>query len=373
MSETRFDRIKAFFAEPLQEADAIIVTDPNNVFYTSDIWIPTLRVVPERLAIPMFMATGDPAFVVANIAASSAKGQSKWIADFPTYVEFKTSPMETVAEVLKARGLKHRRILIEKGHLSTHYSEQLQRLLPGVKLDDATPILARARMIKSEEEIGLLQTRIQLTEKAIVDAYKAAKVGDTEQHLAGAVMQNVLNAGFDVVDALTLVRGRADALNVKPSQARLTRGDMVRIDVIAVMNGWRSDIHRTAIVGQPNAKQKECWKKNRDVHYATIDKMRVGATPADVYRFCLKEYEKVGLTFDMPHIGHGFGIALHEDPMLSPFHTQPFEPGMVFMLEPMGLHPDVGGFCIEDQILITENGPKVLSTAIDTAEMIVIE
>jgi Xaa-Pro aminopeptidase len=162
-------------------------------------------------------------------------------------------------------------------------------------------------------------------------------------------------------------------LNVKPSDAKLQYGDMLRIDFGGIMKGWRSDIHRTAVAGKPSTKQVDGWKKNREVHYKTIETMQPGSVVADTYHFCLNEYKKYGMTCSMPHIGHGFGVAQHENPMLSPFFKDLYEPGMVFMLEPMGVDPDVGGFCIEDMILITEKGPKVLSDAVGTEEMIIIE
>jgi len=75
----------------------------------------------------------------------------------------------------------------------------------------------------------------------------------------------------------------------------------------------------------------------------------------------------------MPFICHSLGVGQHEFPVMTPFAQEHYEPGMVFMLEPMGIDPKVGGFSIEDMILITEGGPKLLSDAVGTEEMIVID
>jgi len=176
-----------------------------------------------------------------------------------------------------------------------------------------------------------------------------------------------------MVSFLTLTRGRADTLCVKPSEAKLERGDMLRINFAGIMKGWHSDIHRTAVVGKPSVKQMDYWKKNREVHYKTIETMQPGNIVADTYTFCINEYPKHGMHCDMPHIGHGFGVAQHERPMISPFFRDVYEPGMIFMLEPMGIAEDVGVFSIEDMILITEKGPKLLSDEVSTEGMIIIE
>jgi len=75
----------------------------------------------------------------------------------------------------------------------------------------------------------------------------------------------------------------------------------------------------------------------------------------------------------MPFIGHSFGVGQHELPVLTPFAMEHYEPGMIFMLEPMGIDPRVGGFSIEDMILITDAEPRVLSDAVGSEEMMVID
>jgi Xaa-Pro aminopeptidase len=120
-------------------------------------------------------------------------------------------------------------------------------------------------------------------------------------------------------------------------------------------------------------KQADAWKRNRDVHYLCIDSMRPGAPVRDTYHLCLREYEKREMACDMPFIGHSLGVGQHEFPVMTPFAPETYEPGMIFMLEPMGVDAAVGGFSIEDMILIEETGPRVLSDAITTEDMIVID
>lgn len=357
----------------LQEADALVISEPQNVFLTSDVVPATLRLLPERLLMPVFHANGDPFWVIANITEKAFREQSKFIRDFVVYTEYKTSPTVALAAALRERGFAHKRILIEKNYLPAFFYEELQRELPDVTIDDATPHLHRIRMIKTPEEHVELRHRCNLTLQAISECYRDTRIGDTELEIKSRVLNNFFGKGFDTIEFLTLARGRGDLLNGKPSDARLEKGDMLRIDMGGTMAGWRSDIHRTAVAGKASPEQADAWKRNRDVHYQAIGSMQPGAPVQETYHLCQREYEKRGMHCDMPFIGHSLGVGQHEFPVMTPFASEVYEPGMIFMLEPMGVDPRVGGFSIEDMILITENGPKVLSDAIGTEEMIVID
>jgi Xaa-Pro aminopeptidase len=357
----------------LEEADALIVSEPQNVFLTSDLVPATLRLLPERLLMPVFHAAGEPFWVIADITEKAFRTQSAFIRQFVVYTEYKTSPIAALAGALHDRGFRHRRILIEKNHLPAGYYEELQGLLPGIAIDDATAHLHRMRMLKTADEHAELKRLCNLTLEVLHETYRETRIGDTEAQIQSRVLSKFFGKGFDTLEFITLARGRGDILNGKPTAARLAKGDMLRIDMGGTMRGWRSDIHRTAVAGKPSPEQAEVWKRNRDVHYCCIESMRPGMPVRDTYQLCQREYEKRGMYCDMPFIGHSFGVGQHELPVLTPFASERYEPGMIFMLEPMGIDPRVGGFSIEDMVLITEDGPRVLSDAVGTEEMIVIE
>lgn len=357
----------------LEEADALVVSEPQNVFLVSDVVPATLRLLPERLLMPVFHAASDPFWVVADITEKAFRAQSGFIQQFVVYTEYKTSPIAALADALRDRGFKHKRILIEKNHLPTAYFEELQRELPDIVLADATAHLHRMRMLKTSDEHVELQRLCNLTLHAIEECYRETKIGDTELEIQGRVLGKFFGKGFDTLEFITLARGRGDILNGKPTAARLAKGDMLRIDMGGTLAGWRSDIHRTAVAGKPGRDQIDAWKRNREVHYRCIDSMRPGELVRETFHLCQHEYEKRGMFCNMPFIGHSFGVGQHELPMLTPFASERYEPGMIFMLEPMGIDPRVGGFSIEDMILITDGAPRVLSDAVGSGEMIVID
>lgn len=359
--------------ELLGEADALVVSEPNNVFLTSGVVPATLRLLPERLLMPVFHMHGPPFWIIADITENAFRDSSEHIKEFVVYKEYRDSPIEALVKALGERGFSHNRILVEKNHLMAVYYEELKSKLPNAEIVDATPYMNKMRMIKSVADVAALKKRANLTLEALHACYAETSIGDTETDIRSRVISEFLGKGFESLEFLTMTRGRADALNMKPTAARLQKGDMLRIDIGGVMDGWRSDIHRTAIAGKPNARQADCWKKNREVHFSAIETLQPGEPICNTYFRCIEEYEKHGMRCNMPFVGHSIGVGQHELPVITPFEESVYEPGMTFMIEPLGVDPDVGGFSIEDLVVVTDKGPEILSDAFGTEEMFVID
>ena len=87
-----------------------------------------------------------------------------------------------------------------------------------------------------------------------------------------------------------------------------------------------------------------------------------GARCCDLFSWCRDEFQRLGLAFTMPHIGHSMGVDLHEHPILNPQTTDELVPGMIVNVEPIALdRPDGAGYHIEDLVLVTEGEPEVLT------------
>jgi len=276
----------------LEEADALVISEPQNVFLTSDVVPATLRLLPERLLMPVFHADSDPFWVIADITEKAFRTQSAFIQRFVVHTEYKTSPIAALAGALRERGFRHNRILVENNHLPATYFEELRRELPGIAISDATPRLHRMRMLKTADEHLELQRLCNLTLQALYECYRETRIGDTEIDIQARVLSKFLGKGFDTLEFITLARGRGDILNGKPTTARLAKGDMLRIDMGGTMRGWRSDIHRTAVAGKPTTQQLDAWKRNRDVHYRCIDSMRPGLPVRQTYHLCQRSTRK---------------------------------------------------------------------------------
>ena len=355
-------------------AEALIGTSPENVYYSSRANIHTMHTIRPRYGIVLFPKNDSPAFVVCRVEERLAKTQS-WIKDIRLYQEFDASPFEVLAEAMNDRKINSGKVLIDKSYICLHYFEELQNLFPNIVFEDGSYIFERLRMIKADEEIDLLQKGAIATEKAILSAYALAKPNDIEKYVSDAIISNLLHAGADLLASMTWACGREMTLmnHTKAGSKPILPGDIIRVDVGGWFKGYRSDLVRMAVVGKPSPKQDKVYKDLIDVQRKLIERLTVGTRCCDIYNYGISLWEKAGYDFK-PHLfGHGVGTECHEFPILSSWEEEPLQPGMVIYVEPFLPVEDVGGYHIEDLILVTEKGPKLLSTATSTDEMYVIQ
>lgn len=369
--KAKIQRMQRMIAESLteQKADAVVVMSPENVFYASEIFIVSHRWVPQRLVMVVFHQHAAPTHLICNIHEGFVRSEEGWIKDIRSYTEYVTSPIQLLCDVLEEKGLSHQKVLVEKQHLTAIYDQELRETLPDCEFDDCGPLMDAIRQIKTPEEITILKENARLLERALLEAYKATKPGDTEKEVAVRAISNLVAVGYDTVDILTLCSGKTIFTNTKPGNYRLQEGDMLRIDLIGTRLGYRGDLFRQAILGQPTIIQADAYHRHLEALNYIIEQTVVGARPCDLYQACITKFSEMGLSMDLPHIGHGIGVGLHEYPSISPLDKKPILAGMVLNIEPIGVDARIGGFGQELTVQVTKKGPLVLSDYTDISTM----
>lgn len=149
-------------------------------------------------------------------------------------------------------------------------------------------------------------------------------------------------------------------------------GDVLT-DFGATWDGFSSDMVRMGIVGKAAPQQLDEYRRYREAYVTTIACLRPGVTAADVFRFCAQSFEQSGIALTAPHIGHSVSRGGgYDNPLLHPFNQQPLEAGMLIALEPTFRASDDRRYHIEDLILITGDGRRVLTDWQSTTDMIAI-
>jgi Xaa-Pro dipeptidase len=354
--------------------DAVIANSLPNVFYTSGALIFTQVEIPDRLALTVLPRTGNEVLIVCNLEESLSREET-WIQDVRSYVEFAQSPISLLADVLKEKGLSASRIGIEKTRLSAACYEELAESLPRARFEPCDGLFRAVRSIKTRGEIERFGQAALATEQAIVDAFREAKAGQTERHLLKLIVDNVWRLGASRISFSVLgVGDQSWHAHATARDRGLEEGDLIRVDFGAAFGGYGSDVARTAVVGRASAEQLATYRKHRKVQREAIDFMRPGVRACDVYEHCAQAYADLGMELTLPHVGHGCGLELHEAPMLEPRNTQELRPNMLLCIEPAVLSQELGGYAVEDLILIKEEGSaEILTTYADTEEMFVIQ
>jgi Xaa-Pro aminopeptidase len=353
--------------------DVVVASSLNNVFYTSGALIETQQRIPLRLALVVWPKKGNPTLIVGDIEETLARRESH-LEDVRVFIEFRQSPIEALAEVLEMKGLSTAHVGIEEDHLVARYFRELKTRLPQCTFSRADQFFDDARKVKTEDEVEWMAAAARTTEQAIYDAYRTSSPGATEKEIAFRVIERLLHAGADSMRFMVLGAGENSIhAHHTPSNRPVLVGDTIRLDCGAYFHGYASDIARMAFVLKPSPKQLDLYHRIHDIHEETIRAVRPGVRAGDIYRVAANAFEKRGLTLKTPHVGHGFGIGgSHEEPILHPFNEEILQSGFALSIEPICMDPQLGGYHIEDLLLVTEDGPRKLSTATDPSEPFII-
>jgi len=367
---SRIHAVKALL--DVQKLDALVCMTPENFTYVSDVYISTMKTIPQRQSFAIIPRTGDAAVVLCSIDRAQAAAES-WIKDILGYTEFVHNPIDALIATLEAKGLKQATIGIDLDYLPATSFQHLTAALPGLRLVNTGPAIAAMRAIKSTEEIAILENAAKATHRAVFDAMAASRIGETELTMSNRIANGINSNGalgtlfvyFGSGERSALVHGYAGERVVGESE-------LIRFDVGGTFGAWSSDFARNYSSGKPTSTQREVHCGLCEAQEATIGMMRPGVPAEDVYFRCREELERRGLPCFLPHIGHSFGLELHEAPMMRPGDKTPLAPGMVINIEPMTFDPDRCCYHTEDLVVITETGSRLLTLGLAPKELPVI-
>jgi Xaa-Pro aminopeptidase len=354
------------------QLDVILGASIENFFYITDCYLMSHIMLPDRLGIALAPRQGNAAAVVCEAEVVQTR-QDSWIEDIRTYVEFAKTPMQAVAKWLTEHDLAAGRVGIEKGFLAAGHAEELAGLLPRATILAADAVFQHARSIKTPEEIERMHEAARATERAILDAFRAARPGHTEKSVSDHIFEGLIADGA-TSPWVVLGSGDRTAINHPYAGAKkLTPGETLRVDVGGCFAGYQSDIGRTAVIGEPSAEQASVYERVLAAGRETIAALRPGIRACDIYAAGVQALQSRGFAVGIQAIGHSFGTGLHDYPMLRAGEEGVLEPGMILAIEPAARDSRGWIYHIEDTIHLTETGPAVLTTLMEKESIFIIE
>lgn len=347
--------------------DAIIAVSPENVTYVSGFVVPSQSLMRWRHACCVVTAEGRISMIAIDMEATTVKAHAG-IDDLRIYREFTDDPMCALAETLKDLGLDSGKVGIEMEFLPARDFATLGRKVPNVTWVAADAIFNKARQIKTAHELALLRSLSKLTDKAIGDTLRQAKVGMSEMELAGHLLKALFSGGAESYKLMIIASGeRSQFPNVGPTERKLKAGDLIRMEIFGQKNGYLAGICRTAVVGEATPEQYKIWANLIECKYLVMDLIKPGASCPEIYRKFLEKFS--GLGFEpISFVAHGIGLHLHEEPYMGRYGNETVEAGMVGAFEPLVYIPGRFGMQNKDMFCVSERGCELLSdyTATDT-------
>jgi Xaa-Pro aminopeptidase len=228
-------------------------------------------------------------------------------------------------------------------------------------VDGYQSILMRAKEIKTQDEIACLKIANAITEAAMDKAIEFLRPGVRECEVLAVAWHTMTAMGSEWTQCSNIVAsGPATAPYRRFTSDRIIRnGDPVIIDIGAGYNGYWGDLTRTWICGtvKPTAEMKEWHQKCYDALFNAGGAIKPGATNADVFA--------QADPYVLDSLGHGSGVNPWEAPYFSPASKDSpvvLKPGMAFNLEPYAGKPGVGGFRLENDHIVTDDGVDIYTT-----------
>jgi Xaa-Pro dipeptidase len=351
--------------------DALLVTTGDNLKYVSG--YPSPARSGPRPFLFLLPLSGEPVFLVHAGREGEARRFS-WAADIRTYYKLSHAPVDQLADALRERGLSQARIGVESGAeqcmdipLGDFWA--LQAALPGIQFVDSAPVLWGARLHKTPIEIERIRRACAITSAAYERCYAGMHAGMSEQDGAQILKNAMLSQGAeDTWLLMTSGEGNYDLVSRGPSARRLAKGDFVYMDCGCSVAGYWCDFDRVGVVGAPSPEQASAQRFAQELTQMAVDMVCPGASTREIALRCgemLKRFP-YPVTSDIGYlaarIGHGVGVTAIEPPNVAEYEETILEPGMIITIEP-GVATAFGVFHVEQDVLVTETGHEVLSTA----------
>ena len=273
------------------------------------------------------------------------------------------NPFEGLARAIEELGYKSGKIGIEKMHLPVATLHRLSERFPQAQWIDASDILIKLRMVKNNEEIARLKRAAETVQIGINTVFHSLKEGITEREVDRIFRDKVNGEGVDTFYVQVSFCERGANGPSLPTDRRLKKGELVRIDASTSYQGYVSDIARFAVLGKASKEIKDYYQVTFKTEQAAIEAVKAGVRVCDIFNTAVVIPPKEGYKdYRRHHVGHGIGIDAHEAPILSPKNEMPLEKNMVLCVETPYYIWGLGGFAPEDILVVTERGYDLLTS-----------
>lgn len=340
----KFDKVQQLLER--EKLDALLVMSSYNRRYLSNFTGTSgaLVITPERRYL---------------ISDFRYKAQGAEQAEAFEFVLQQGSLLDFIASFMESKNIK--RIGFEGEHVNYNTYSKIKDDFEVVPL---TGEVEKIRLIKTEEEVDLIQKACEIADQSYEYILTYVKEGMTEMEVKNELEAYMTKLGASGPSFDTIVAsGHRGALpHGVASDKVIESGDMVTLDFGAYYKGYASDITRTFGVGSVSPEMEEIYNVVLEAQLKSLEEIKAGMTGSEadaVARDVIKSY---GYGENFGHsLGHGFGLEVHELPGLAQKSTMTLEPGMCVTVEP-GIYVDgLGGVRIEDDTIVTETGLKKLT------------
>jgi len=228
-------------------------------------------------------------------------------------------------------------------------------------------VLEQLRAVKDDAELARIEEAARCADRALAAVVDDLRVGRTERDITWQLDAAMVAAGASGPAYDTIVASGPNAAlpHASPTERAVQSGDLLVIDVGAVVDGYRSDMTRTLVVGgvaAADARSAEIVNLVTSAQAQAVAAVAPGVSAAAIDSACRDVITAAGWGAEFVHgTGHGVGLDIHELPAVHADASAILQRGHVLTVEPGVYIPEFGGVRVEDLVVVTSDGHRVLS------------
>lgn len=293
----------------------------------------------------------------------------------PDYLVHETSTQKNanafVLEMLKEAGAEC--VAIEEGAITYAQYKKLVDDLPGITFVSLARVPEKQREIKDEQEAANVARANAITSQAFDHILGFIKPGVTEKQIAIELERFMLEHDAESIAFDTIVASgpNGSLCHATPGPRAVQPGDLITLDFGARYNGYCADMTRTVALGEISAEQRKVYDTVLEAQKRALAAVHAGMDCKELDAIARDYIDAAGYEGRFGHsLGHSTGLDIHELPGCGTTSTTSLEENMTMTIEPGIYIPGLGGVRIEDSVLVTKEGCKVLTPA--TKELITL-
>ena len=358
MNNKRLNNLRVKMAD--QDMQGVALVPGPNMGYFSGIHAH----LSERPIVLFVPADDEPLIIIPTLEAMKARAagiSNDRILDWSDQEWFEGA-FEAAAAKL---ALSNWTLGVESLYMRVLESQQLLKSAPGLEIVPVDSAISALRGIKDNDELATMEHAVAVAEKAMAALLPRIRAGMTELQIASMLTQELSNAGAETVAFGPIVASGPNSAipHAVPTERIVQEGDLLLFDWGAYVDGYASDITRTYAVGEIDPQLKEIYESVRLANEAGKQAVRPDAEAQEVDRAARRVIEDAGYGDLFIHrTGHGLGLEVHEEPSLVEGNRSRLQIGNTFTVEPGIYLEGCGGVRIEDDVLVTADGHRSLTS-----------
>jgi Xaa-Pro dipeptidase len=350
-------------SEKLEAAnlDALVINPSPSLDYLTGLHFH----LSERPVIVIFTLDHPVTIILPELEAAKLDDLQYEVRSFP-YGENPAHWVQIFKNALDSLGLQTGKVGVEPRGLRYLEMELLQRGAPNAHFESADRLVAALRMYKDPQELEYMQQAVDIAQEALRATMPKIKIGMTEKQIAIELTMQLFQHGSNPkLPFFPIVSGGPNSANphASPSERKITAGDLLVIDYGANVNGYLSDITRTFAIGEVDSEYHHIAEIVLGANIAGRAAVKPGVTASRIDQAARSVIENAGYgDYFIHRTGHGLGLEGHEYPYIRDDNDFKLEPGITFTVEPGIYLPGRNGVRIEDNVVVTTNSLKCLTS-----------